>query len=92
MKELSQLKSEKIQQRIDWIKMHLDSHYESVSLLKENAGKFIDYNCTPLFAPRVIKYSRLPKSEKRYQFTMQNITRQINQLEIELSLLIEYGA
>jgi len=83
-------KSQKTQDRIELIKFQLKLHRKSVKRLKacfENRRK----NNKAPYAPRVVKYSSLPRSEKVYQFTLQNITSQISLLERELFVLIQYG-
>jgi len=83
-------KSKKTQDRIDAIKTEIKQYVKSIKGLKESLNYYKKIDRAP-HAPRVIKYSRIPRSEKLFQWTLQNITTQMKLLEIELETLINYG-
>lgn len=83
-------KSEKVQERINIIKTHMKHHLKSIKRLSESVKYQRKMALSP-HAPRVIKYSCIPRSEARFQWTIQNITDQVKLLEVELKTLINYA-
>jgi hypothetical protein len=84
-------KSKKTIERIETINADIKSHKKNIRLLNSYARGYV-VSKRAEYAPRLIKYSCIPKCEKRYRWTLQNITTQISLLEQELATLIEYGA
>jgi hypothetical protein len=83
-------KPDKIDERINTIKTDIKHYLKSIRRLKAHAEHHGEINRAP-HAPRIIKYSCIPRSEKRFQWTLRNITTQVKLLEIELETLIKYG-
>lgn len=84
------IKSEKTKTRIDVITMDLKFHYKNLNLIRGALDKHIKVKKS-CFTSRKIKYSCLPRDEKNFLFTIQNIKFQIWMLERELVVLNEYG-
>jgi len=84
-------KSQKTRERIEIIQAEITAHRDNIDLLNEfsKGRKLVAENP---YAPRVVKYNCMPRSEKNYQWSLQNIATQIQLLERELAVLIEYGA
>lgn len=82
--------SEKINERIGAIKTDIKHYRKSIKHLKACAAYQWKIDQAP-HAPRIIKYSCIPRSEKRFQWTLENITIQMKFLEIELETLIKYS-
>ncbi len=91
MQNIIASKSDKTKMRIKSIENSLSSYHASIARLHTIFNEHIDWNVTS-FAPRRIKYSRIPKSLTTYQSTLKNISNQILILEKELEALIKYGA
>ncbi|MCD6040301.1 MAG: hypothetical protein K0S27_1701 [Gammaproteobacteria bacterium] len=83
-------KSKKTQDRIDAVQADIKHYLQSINRLKASSKYHKEINHAP-HAPRIIKYSCIPRSEKLLQWTLQNITTQMKFLEIELETLINYG-
>lgn len=83
-------KSQKTQNRIEKIKADLFFHKKSIKRLHAFFRYGSKFKKCP-HVPRIVKYTSIPKSENRYLFTINNITNQINFLEREIAVLIEYG-
>ena len=81
--------SQKIVGRMQIIDAEIEAHQKNIKLLINtiNYKNFIEK--TP-FAPRIIKYSCIPISEKRCLWTLQNLRYQVKILETELETLIKY--
>lgn len=90
MNEMITVKSQKTQERINVISTSLKFHYENVELLNKSFER--EKPKKGSFSLRKIKFGSIPRSEKVYIFTLQNIKSQISLLERELAVLIEYGA
>lgn len=84
-------KTPKTMMRVDTVKQEIKMHRKNIRLLRRYENKYFP-KAKGIFAPRAVKYTTLPKSEKRFIWTIQNLTRQMQDLEKELSILIEYGA
>lgn len=84
-------KTSKTIMRIDTVKEEIKMHLRNINLLRWYENTTYP-KAKGTFAPRTVKYTTLPKSEKRFKYTIQNLTRQMQDLEKELSVLIEYGA
>lgn len=82
-------KLQKIGDRIAAIQFDLESHRESIRFLLEAIKNNNIIKNTP-FAPRVIKYSCIPRSERRFQWTLQYLRTKVKLLETELETLIKY--
>ncbi len=89
MESNSFTKLQQIYNRIASLHAELAAHHESIKLLEDafQNNKYIEK--TP-FAPRIIKYSRIPRSERRFQWTINNLQFQVKLLEKELETLIKY--
>ena len=83
-------KSEKTSERIKFIETDLKHHRRSIKRLKAYAEGLRQIDRAP-FAPRIIKYSCIPRSAKRCEWTLKNITTQVDLLETELETLNKYG-
>ncbi|MCE3239372.1 MAG: hypothetical protein K0R24_2353 [Gammaproteobacteria bacterium] len=83
-------KSPKVQKRINAIKTDIEHYLNSIKRLKAFLKYQQEIDRAP-YAPRIIKYNRIPRSEKIFQWTLQNITTQMKFLEVELETLIKYG-
>ena len=83
-------KSPKIANRIKTINFDLASYRDSIKLILEVIEKNRIIKSTP-FAPRIIKYSCIPRSEKRFQETLQRLKVQVKILETELETLNKYA-
>ncbi len=89
MKEIMN-KSAEIQNRIDTITADIKHSLKSIKRLKAFAKYHQNIDRAP-HAPRVIKYSSIPKRERCFQWTLQSITTQMKLLEAELKTLVKYG-
>jgi len=79
------------QNRIETIKMHVNFHKQNIKRLKyslRNRTQDLVRGCKK---ERIFSYDIIPFSEKRYQETIQNLQKQIDFLEHELAVLIEYA-
>lgn len=85
-------KSEKTQHRINFVKESIKAHRKNIKLLQSKIKTPQPIKTGELYAPRIIQYYSLPKCIKRYYFTVKNLTDQINELNKELAVLLEYGA
>lgn len=83
-------KSQKTRERIEVIQADIAAHRDNIELLNEYA-KGRRFAAMNPFAPRIVKYGCIPKSDKNYQMTLRNITTQVLLLERELAVLLEYG-
>jgi hypothetical protein len=82
--------SKKTSDRIEAIKEKLKLHRKNIKLLTN----FVDGEVKPLKSQntnRVVSHTSIPKNEKQYCWTLQNIQDQILHLEHELTVLTEYG-
>jgi hypothetical protein len=84
-------RSQKTINRIEIISEEIRLHKKNIKLLNLYARGYMVPK-RGKYAPRYVKYRCIPKSEKRYLWTLQNISTQISLLEQELATLIEYGA
>lgn len=91
-KELIASKSDKTKQRITQITESIKAHRKNIKLLKSKSEYHLPIKEGETFAPRVIKFTCIPRCDKRYRYTLRNLSDQINSLKQELTLLIEYGA
>jgi len=92
MKTTISNKSQKTIERINFIKMAISEHKSNIKLLNKHINNYFPPRKKNVFSPRLIKYTSLPKSQERFQFTLKNLTDQVNSLKKELAILIEYGA
>jgi hypothetical protein len=83
-------KSLKVDKRIVAIRRDLESYYETIRRLQDAVNNNEKIKNSP-YAPRVIKYSVIPRSEKRFYYTLQSVRTEIKILEKELEALIQYG-
>ena len=83
-------KSQKTLERIESIKNDLGLHYKNIAQLRASF-KWYRHLKRHSHMPRKIRFSSLPKSEKVFKFTLQNIKFQIALLERELAALIKFG-
>lgn len=83
-------KSPQTQERIKFIKTEIRHHKKSIQRLKAHAALQQQVAYAP-HAPRIIKYSYIPRSEKRFQWTIEHIISQVTLLKIELETLIQHG-
>ncbi len=83
-------KSPETEKRIKSIKTEIRHHTKSIQRLKEHAA-FLQQAAYAPHAPRIVKYSCIPRSEKRFQWTIEHITSQVALLEKELETLIQHG-
>jgi hypothetical protein len=90
MEKILSKKSKKTIKRIEIIQADIKAHKKNIKLLHLYARGYVAPKRDE-YAPRVVKYSCIPKSEKRYRWTVQNLSIQIALLEQELETLIEYG-
>jgi hypothetical protein len=81
-----------IAERILAIKFDLNAHRRSITTLYYYAEKARQIRVSTQYAPRVIKYSMLPRSEARFYSTIQNLKIQVELLELELKTLMKYCA
>lgn len=88
--EILKNKSQKTRDRIKYIRSELKSHYKTIRSLNYFARHFVPIRKAN-FAPRIVKYSSIPRSEERYRWTLKNITDQVTLFENELMILIKYG-
>ncbi|MEO8964506.1 MAG: hypothetical protein ABI370_07535 [Gammaproteobacteria bacterium] len=81
--------SQDIFKRMAAIHNEIEAHRESIELLYDaiDNNKFVAM--TP-YAPRMVKYSRIGISERRFQCTLRHLNIQIKLLEKELATLIKY--
>lgn len=86
-------KSPKTISRIETIKAIVQCHRENILRLKYKY-QFRKNECQKGKANwvRTINYDCIPYSEERYHFTVKNLQQQIEFLENELIVLMEYGA
>lgn len=84
-------KSKTTQDRIDNIKISLKAHRKNIKLLMEYYFGIRKLECDN-DQEIVITHFSIPKCEKRYQSTIQNLTTQITMLEDELAILKIHGA
>ena len=90
MEQALSYKPDMISERIEAIKADLNSHRRSIKSLYYYAEQARKIRESTQYAPRVIKYSTLPRSEARFYFTIQNLKIQVELLELELKTLITY--
>lgn len=83
-------KSRKTKTRIKAVEADIEHYRKSIERLKQYAVLQKQVDHTP-HAPRIVKYGCIPKSAKRFQWTIKNITSQVALLEKELETLMEYG-
>lgn len=83
-------RSKEINERIDAIKIEIKFYRKSIKHLTECVLYQRKIDKTP-YAPRIIKYSCIPRSERLFQWTLANITVQMKLLEVELNTLIKYS-
>jgi hypothetical protein len=83
-------KSPKVYGRIIAIRRELEFYYETIRLLQIAINHNESIQDSP-YAPRVVKYSVIPRSEKRFYSTLQNVQTEVKILEKELDTLIQYG-
>jgi hypothetical protein len=83
MSEEIKNKPEEISARIQAINGDIKSHRKNIKLLHIYARKAKEIKIPP-YIPRIVKYSCIPRSEKRFQWTLHNIKKQIELLEREL--------
>jgi hypothetical protein len=91
MSKILMNKSETMQDRIDNIKLSLKAHRKNIQLLRDFYLGIKKLECDN-GQPRVITHFGIPKCEKRYRSTLQNLTTQITMLEHELTILKKYVA
>lgn len=84
-------RAQQTQTRIKDIIIKLELQYGNLKLMVESYKNIQLIKSEP-FKPRVIQYTRLPKSEKYYQWAIQHCKSEIKLLEKELETLIQYGA
>lgn len=84
-------KSQTTQDRIDNIKLSLKAHRENIEFLRDYYLGIKKLECDD-GEPRIITHFSIPKCEKRYRSTLQNLTTQITMLEHELTILKKYIA
>jgi hypothetical protein len=75
--------------RIAAIHIDLESYRENIKLLLDVIENNKHIKMTP-YAPRVIKYSCIPISERRFHWTLQHLRSQVKLLETELGTLIKF--
>jgi hypothetical protein len=90
MKQENQNISQEIYERIEYIKNNIQSHKRNIKLLHYFSRRVIQIKANP-YVPRIVKYSCIPRSDKRLIWTLENITNQVILLERELETLIKYG-
>jgi hypothetical protein len=91
MKQAFSNKPVEISERIEAIKADLTFHRQNIKLLYDYAKESREIKKYALYAPRIIKYSSLPRCDKHLQWTLQNLKLQVELLELELKTLITYG-
>ena len=84
-------KSQTTQDHIDNIKLSLKAHRKNIKLLRDYYLSIKKLECDN-GEPRIITHFKIPKCEKRYRSTLQNLTKQITMLKHELEILIKHGA
>ena len=91
MTDIVDNRAQKTQTQIENIKSRLSAHRKNIKLLHSfyMGGELFNGNNVSL---PVVKYGSIQKCEKRYRWTVKNLTDQIASLELELALLMEYGA
>jgi hypothetical protein len=90
MSQLLIEKQQKTKERIEKIEADIKAHRKNIKSLNRYAsGKIAGKKGEP--AQRVVKFSCIAHSEKRYHWTLNNLKTQITLLEQELAILIEYG-
>jgi hypothetical protein len=83
-------KSPEVKKRINAIKTDIEHYLKSIKRLKASLKYHQEIDRAP-YAPRIIKYNRIPRSEKLFEWTLENIATQMKFLEVELETLIKYG-
>ena len=83
------IKSQEVSERIEAIKIDLKYHRRCIRRLYAYAEGRRKMDMTP-YAPRVIKFTCIGRSENRFRWSIQNISSQIALLERELDTLIKY--
>ena len=83
------LKSLEVSERIKAIQTDLKYHRRCVRRLYAYAEGRRKIDMTP-YAPRVIKFTCIGRSESRFRWSIQNISSQIMLLERELDTLFKY--
>lgn len=84
-------KSQKTKERAEIVHLEIQSLRESLQLLHDEMDKKFNKYLNN-FAPRIVKYSSLPRQKEQFIFTINNLSSQVKLLESELVTLAEYGA
>ena len=84
-------KSQKTRERIDEIKVNLESYHDSINLLHGYAEGRLTMKGGD-YCDRAALIKRKPEDDERYLWTLKNLKMQMLLLERELETLMRYGA